>query len=178
MNWLIGIALGVVTLFGVTALTGAPYVPTRRREICAAFDELYAVSDTDTIIDIGCGDGVVLREAARRGARAVGYEINPLLVLVAKMLSHRVGRVDVRLQNFWRAEFPADTTLVYTFGDGRDIEKMATKVAEQSTRLGKPLYFMSYGFELKKRVPLRSHRAHFLYKIEPHKARTLQIKKP
>lgn len=70
----------ILLLFLATALTGAPYVPTQRKELDEAFDVLRPLRAKDTVLDIGSGDGVVLAAAAHRGARAIGYEINPWLV--------------------------------------------------------------------------------------------------
>lgn len=168
------IILGVLlATFGGVALVGAPYVPSLKRDIAKAFDKLYAVGAEDVIVDMGCGDGVVLREAARRGARGVGYELNPFMTLVAKLMCRRYEGVRIVQANFWQAEVPSDTTLIYTFGDSRDIERMATWAEAQATRLGRPLYFMSYGFRLATRLPLRESGAHLLYEITP-----LQSEKP
>ena len=87
----------VVLLFGFVAFTGAPYVPSRRRDLQKAFDELYRLKKTDMLVDIGSGDGVVLREASRRGARAIGYELQPLLVLISRWLSRHDEKVSVRV---------------------------------------------------------------------------------
>lgn len=165
---------GVVTaLFLLTALVGAPYVPSKRRDVARAFDELYCINSHDTLVDIGSGDGIVLREAARRGARAIGYEINPVLVVISRLLCRKYTNVKVCGANFWRATVPDSTTIVYTFGESRDIERMARWVETQATRLGKPLYFLSYAFHLKDRAPLRTSRQYALYEIQP-----LQREKP
>jgi hypothetical protein len=42
----------VVLLFGFVAFTGAPYVPSRRRDLQKAFDELYQLKKTDVLVDI------------------------------------------------------------------------------------------------------------------------------
>lgn len=168
------IILGILlATFGGVALVGAPYVPSLRRDIARAFDDLYAIGPDDTIIDMGCGDGVVLREAARRGARAVGYELNPFMTLIAKLVCRRYETIRIIQANFWQVKVPGETTLVYTFGDSRDIERMAAWVEAQATRIGRPLYFMSYGFRLNGRQPLRVSGAHLLYEIAP-----LQPEKP
>ena len=99
--WLWVVAI-IVVLVGFVAFTGAPYVPSKRRDVARAFEELYKLTAKDVLVDIGSGDGVVLREAARHGANAVGYEIHPLLVLVAKVLSRGNAHVHVKLANFWR----------------------------------------------------------------------------
>ncbi len=170
--WLIILGI-VLAAFGGVALVGAPYVPSLRRDIAKAFEELYTIGKSDTLVDMGCGDGIVLREAARRGAHAVGYELNPFMTLVAKFLCRRYDTIRIIQANFWQAQVPPETTIVYTFGDSRDIERMAVWVEKQATRLGRPLYFMSYGFRLQARQPLRASGAHLLYEITP-----LQSEKP
>lgn len=160
-------AFGLVLLLSFSVLFGAPYVPSRRKDVERAFDELYQIGERDTLVDIGSGDGVVLRLAAARGARVIGYEIHPLLVLVSRILSRRDSRVIVHWKNFWTVDMPLETTVVYTFGESRDIKKMHRKVEEQATRLDRPLSFISYGFELPGMAPVRSIGAHHLYLIKP-----------
>lgn len=166
MEWVL-LALAVVLLFfGVVVFRGAPYVPSRKQDLAGAFDELYAVGEDDTLVDIGSGDGVVLRLAARRGAKAVGYELNPLLVIISKWLSRHDDKVQVRWADAWRQDVPADTTVVYVFSTSRDIEKIASWVDDQATKLGRELFLMSYGFELQ-RTALRRAGPHYLYHIKP-----------
>ena len=146
---------------------GAPYVPTRKRDIERAFNDLYAISATDLLVDIGSGDGVVLRVASKHGAKAVGYELNPLLVLISRYLSKGDSSVRVKLANFWNEALPPETTIVYTFGESRDIEKMGRKVAEEACRHNKTIYFLSYGFSLRSHEPYRQNKSFFLYRFDP-----------
>lgn len=154
-------------LVGFVAFTGAPYVPSKRKDIERALTELYPLGAADTLVDIGSGDGVVLRAASRHGARAVGYEIHPVLVLVSRVLSRGDAKVTVRLANFWRTELPAETTVVYTFGDARDIQKMYVKVQQEASRLSQPLAFISYAFDVPGIMPVKTVGAHHLYEIKP-----------
>lgn len=167
MEVLFWATLGIVLLFGFTVFRGAPYVPSKKQDLTRAFDDLYVLSADDVVVDIGSGDGIVLREAARRGATAVGYELNPVLVALSRWLSRRDHRVTVRLADFWRVSLPDDTTVVYTFGESRDIEKMAQKVAGEASRLKRPLNFISYGFRLRDQKPIRTAGAHHLYRFDP-----------
>lgn len=162
---LIAVAV-LVGLFLLTALRGAPYVPSRSRDLERAFDELYKLAADDLLVDIGSGDGRVLMTAAKRGARAVGFEINPVLVLISWWRLRRYDRASTRLADFWLSKLPPETIIVYTFGDGRDIERMARKVADEAKRLKKTIYFMSYGFQLKSMNPYKQNKMHFLYKFE------------
>ena len=166
------IALGIVVSIGFVAFLGAPYVPSKRKDIDRAFTELYQLDHSDLLIDIGAGDGVVLREASKRGAHAIGYEIHPVLVAIAKLLSRSDDKVMVVLANFWAVEMPANTTVVYTFGDGRDIAKMYRKVQQEATRIGRELSFISYAFEVPGVKLHKSIGAHHLYKVKPLQSTT------
>lgn len=53
---------------------------TTPHDIVAEMLNLAEVKPTDTVYDLGSGDGRVLMAAARRGANAVGYDIDPALV--------------------------------------------------------------------------------------------------
>lgn len=164
--FVIGLA-SIVAIFALTALRGAPYVPSKRRDIKKAFNKLYVLGEKDTLLDIGSGDGVVLRAAARRGATAIGYEINPLLVWLSRWLSRNDPRVTVKLADFWLSSFPPSTTIVYTFGESRDIAKMYKKVQREVNKLDRSLWFMSLGFKVPKQAVFKSVGAHHLYKVTP-----------
>jgi ubiquinone/menaquinone biosynthesis C-methylase UbiE len=47
--------------------------------------ESAAVSDTDRVVDIGCGPGNAARAAARRGARVVGVDPSALMLGLARL---------------------------------------------------------------------------------------------
>lgn len=167
MSLILWIILPIIFLFGFVAFRGAPYVPSKKGDVARALSELYPVGEADTLVDIGSGDGLVLREAARRGARAIGYELNPILFVLSRRLSRGNPAVTVYLADFWRVQLPQTTTVVYTFGDSRDIVKMANKVAETAAALGRPLMFISYGIAVPGLEPVKQVGPHYLYKIEP-----------
>jgi SAM-dependent methyltransferase len=164
--WLWVVA-GIVVLAGFVAFTGAPYVPSKRRDVAKAFDELYPLTSKDVLVDIGSGDGIVLRMASKYGAKAIGYEIHPVLVLVSRLLSRRDKNVRVRLANFWRVPLPDTVTVVYTFGDARDITAMYARVQAEATRLGREIAFMSYAFTVSDVTPAKTVGAHYLYTVMP-----------
>lgn len=169
MKILIVFLIFIIIVFGLIVFRGAPYVPSRRRDVRRAFKELYPLSDTDVLVDIGSGDGVVLRESIKAGAgRAVGIELNPILVLISRLLSRGSRRITVRMADFWLTRLPDDTTVVYVFGESRDIEKMAKKVRSESSRMNRVFYLISYGFALKDGAGLvKQAGAHYLYKFDP-----------
>ncbi len=166
------IVVGVIFVFGFVVFFGAPYVPSTTKEVANAFDTLYPLGPKDTLIDIGSGDGKVLRMAAERGARAIGYELNPALVIISNFLSRHDKRVRTRLVNAWNTDLPQETTVIYIFMVERDAAKFSRIVQQQAEKLGKQIYVISYGSQLTMK-PYKKHRAHFLYKIKP-----LQPEKP
>lgn len=170
LYWILG---GIVAIFLLTVLRGAPYVPTRGRDVTRVFDEVYHLQSTDLLVDIGSGDGKVCVAAAKYGARAIGYEINPVLVLISRWRARRIDGVRFLLRDFWHSNLPADTTVVYVFGDSRDINRVADWVEQQATRLAKPLYLLSYAFEVPGRNVVARNKTHLLYEIKP----TLQTEK-
>lgn len=141
-GWIVGV---VVLLFGLIVFRGAPYVPSQKRYVRQAFDELYPLDGKDVLVDVGSGDGIVLRLAAERGARAIGYELNPLLVVISRWLSRYDGRVSVRLVDFWLTPLPDTTTVVYAFTATLYIKKMINKMQNEANRLQHPLRYISYG---------------------------------
>lgn len=163
--WIIAVAMFIS--FGVIVFRGAPYVPTHRRAIERAFHELYPLSAKDILIDVGSGDGVVLRTAARCGARAIGYELNPFLVAISRWLSRRDERVEVRLKDMWTAPLPDDTTVVYAFVVSRDLPRLTRLLERHVERTGRPVAFIGYASALTGREPDAVVGAHALYRITP-----------
>jgi SAM-dependent methyltransferase len=167
---LVYIVGAIVLLLGFSVFFGAPYVPSRRRDLVRMFDELYPLSALDVVIDVGSGDGIILREASRRGAKAVGYEINPLLVAISILLSRNDKNVTVTVANFWLATFPDATTVIYAFSVERDANKLTQKIQTQANQLNKPLTLICYGSPLPKKPAQRTFEAYHLYVFEPAKS--------
>lgn len=162
--WLL---VAIVLLFGFVVFRGAPYVPSHRSDVTIAFDELYKVGTRDVVVDVGSGDGIILRMAAKRGARAVGYELNPALVAISRFLSRGDKKVSVHLSDFWFAKLPEETTLVYAFAVERDIKKLSDKLQAEADRLGHSFHVISYGSSMSSPMPTHTLGAHHLYVFHP-----------
>lgn len=143
------IIVGILFIFfGLVVLFGAPYVPSQKKYAIQAFEH-FGIKKTDTLVDLGSGDGVILRIASRFGAKAVGYEINPILVFISKFLSVGDERVSVRLQSFWSVMLPDDVTIVYAFAVSRDGRKLTKLLQREANRLQRPLKLLCLGSPLK-----------------------------
>jgi SAM-dependent methyltransferase len=97
---------------------GALYVPTSRRRVDAIL-EAAPLAPGQLLVDLGCGDGRVLLAARRRcGARGLGYEVNPLAYLRARLACAGRPGLTVRLADFRRVRLPAaDMVFCYLFPD-------------------------------------------------------------
>lgn len=166
---------GILLLFGFVVFFGAPYVPSQKRYVRRAFEEFYKLTPKDHLVDIGSGDGVVLRVAAQFGAKATGYEINPALVGISRLLSLRYPKVTVKLANAWTAQFPDDTTVAYAFSVNRDGRKIAKKMQNEANRLKKPLKLLCYGSPLKTVEPDKVFEAYELYTFYPLQGKKAQV---
>lgn len=157
----------LVLIVGFSVFFGAPYVPSRRRDLKRMFDKLYPLSSHDVMVDLGSGDGLILREASRRGAKAIGYEISPLLVGLSKLFSWHDENVKIYLANHWLAKFPDTTTVVYAFSVERDAKKLKEKVQSEANRLRKPLVLICYSSPLPHMKTSQSFEAYHLYEFYP-----------
>jgi len=166
MLWLF-IVGGVIVVIGLSAFFGAPYVPSHRKDVRRMFDQLLPVDEGDILLDIGSGDGIVLREASRRGAQAIGYEIHPLFVFISRFLSLGDARVTIRWANAWTRPFPDEVTAVYIFGVGRDEKRIARTIQREANRLERAVSVVCYGNPLKSVVPSATFEAYYLYTFTP-----------
>jgi ubiquinone/menaquinone biosynthesis C-methylase UbiE len=73
-----GGAIGLLTALGILVM-GRGYAQL-------AVD-LASVSDADRVVDIGCGPGNAARAAARRGARVIGVDPDPVMLRLARAVT-------------------------------------------------------------------------------------------
>ena len=93
------------------------YVPTPQ-PVVEAMLELAAVKSTDTVYDLGSGDGrIVITAAKKYGARGVGIEVDPALVKKARENAAAAGvanRVRFVTQDLFTTDLrPASVVTLY-----------------------------------------------------------------
>lgn len=156
-----------ILFFGFVVFIGAPYVPSQKKYVKSAFKNLYPLNKNDVLLDIGSGGGVVLRLASKCGARAIGYEINPFLVVVSKVLSMHDSNVSIKLVDFWLVDIPSDTTVIYLFAVARDMPKIYEKIQSECNRLGRVIDVISYGNNFSVTKETKKLDAYYLYQFHP-----------
>jgi SAM-dependent methyltransferase len=118
-------AFSLVSVFPITQ--GAMFHPSAHVRVRTVLDHV-PMKAGDLLVDIGCGDGRVLREAKRRyGVRALGFEVNPLAYALAHLRTIGMEGIEVRLRNFWNVDIgDADVVFCYLFPDvmGRLAQKL------------------------------------------------------
>ena len=159
----------VAGIFILTVLFGAPYVPSRNAELQKAFKNLYPLSKKDLLIDLGSGDGKVLKVASEFGARSVGVELNPILVFISKLRLRKNKKATVVCRDYFHYDFPAETSVVYVFSEDRDMPKMVRYIEKQAKKIGHPIYLISHAFEVSGYKAEKTYRAYYLYKIKEAK---------
>lgn len=157
----------LILLFGAVVFRGAPYVPTHHASIEDALD-LLPLEQGSLILDLGSGDGSVLLQAAKRGYRAVGYEINPLLAGIAWLRSWRHhAHVTVHVHDFWLANWPLEATGAFVFLARPYMRKLKTKLDREMARRTEPMYVVSYGFTIPGLIPKKVSKGMYLYELKP-----------
>lgn len=152
------LALLVFVFFGLAAVSAAPWVPLRKKDTKALVRDLN-IGPKKVFVELGSGDGRLLKAASMTGAKVVGYELNPLLWFISFMRLIKTPNAKVYLRNFWRCSLKeADT--VGTFLIPRTMPKLEKKL-EKEMKPGSR--FVSYVFQLPTKKPAQKHRSWYIY---------------
>jgi SAM-dependent methyltransferase len=158
--WLL--VLFLITLaFAIAGPMGAPYVPILKRQ-SDAFFVLADMSPGQTLVDLGSGDGRLLRAAATRNIHGIGYEINPIMVLVSRIVCWRYRRqVKLHLANLWQVTLP-NADVIYVFLMPKHMEKLRELLDRQINR---PTKVITYAFEIPGLIPIAHNTNTFVYQF-------------
>lgn len=157
--WVVwALAVVLVLSFGAVLLVGAPYMPTLKKSCQQALD-LLDLKAGQTLVELGSGDGVMLKLAAERGLKAVGYELNPFLVIISRLRTLRYRRqVKIRWRNFWKADLSrADGVFVFLLD--RFMPELDQKIQKENPRLR----LVSHAFKIPGKKAVRKSGALYLY---------------
>jgi hypothetical protein len=156
------IAIGLVLIFGLVVLVGAPYLPTRAAQSIEAL-ELLDLPKGSKILELGSGDGCVMKIAASRyGLVVTGVEINPILVLVSKIRCRKLP-CDTVLGNLWNQSTDGYDA-IFVFLHPRFMSRLHKKILAE---ISKETKLVSYAFPIKGLTAAKTTRAMYLYHIKP-----------
>lgn len=164
------IFLGLIN-FALAALSLAPYVATRKRDIERVI-KLADLKGGEVFYELGCGDGRVLFEVAKRyDVKAIGVEIAlPLYLLcqLKRLFFKKRKNVVIKFKDVFKEDL-SQANVIYFFGMPKPIrEKLKAKFEKE---LKPKTKVISYVFQIEgwkekaiskpeKEVPI------FLYEIE------------
>ena len=159
MIWLSALGIVLLLCFGLVLFVGAPYLPTLTPQVKAAL-KLANLKPGSTLLELGCGDGKVLIAAANQGMNAVGYELNPILVVIARLrtLKYR-SNVRVIWGDFWHKPWP-EAEAVFVFLLPKYMKKLDTKLAQYAV---KPVKLISFAFEVPDKKPAVKSSGLYMY---------------
>lgn len=149
----------ILLCFSFVLVVGPPYLPTLTPQVTLALDML-DLKPGQTLLELGSGDGKVLLAAASRGLNAVGYELNPLLVIWSRLRLWRYRKqVKVKWGNFWQAQWPpADG--IYTFLLQKYTAQLDKKIVQYPH---KPFKLVNFAFTMEHKQPKRAEKGLYYY---------------
>ena len=163
----LGVNLGVVFGSAIPAIIGkgAPFVPTLQKTLDIVFDialpkHLISESNVNSndiiVVDLGSGDGRVAIAAAKYGYAAIGYEINPILVLYSKLKwyyhlftnrinAKEIGRASFHCKNIWSIKTLKDANVIFVYGLYPIMKELSAKIWNEGND---DVIVISYVFEM------------------------------
>lgn len=148
----------IIFIFSSPRLSPVPYFPSNAKDIDIIIESL-SLSNGQTVIDLGAGDGLVIFEAAEMAERKgldtkfVGVEINPVLfaiMSIRRLINRNRDNIhivfgDMFTMNFDKILDPKKSTLFYLYISPWHMEKTIQNVKWQIQRFT----VVSYMYEVK-----------------------------
>ncbi len=165
MQWVLLAVLILIFCFGFVVFFGAPYLPTLNPQARVAI-ELINLKPGDTMLELGCGDGKILALIAKSGVYAVGYELNPILVVIARLRTWRYRKyARVIWGDFWRKQWP-DADGIFVFILQKHMEKLNKKIIQWHDGKSKRLKLVSFAFKVPDMEPVKYSKGVYLYEYK------------
>ena len=159
--WFVLFSFAVVILltFSFVIMFGAPFLPTLNKQVEPALD-LLNLKAGERLLELGSGDGRILKAAAQRGIYCTGYELNPLLVIVSmfRCLKYR-KYVTVVWGSYWTKTWPpADG--IFTFLLNPYMPRLDKTLQAYAH---KPVKLVSFAFKIPGKTVAKERQGLFLY---------------
>lgn len=126
------------------------YVPTPQKVVDKML-EVAKVTSSDVVYDLGCGDGRIVVNAAKRGAKAVGFDLDPKRVEEARghIKSASVeANASIRWANVFSVDLqPATVVMLYL------LPELNVRLIPQLEKLKPGSRIVSHDFDMKGVTP-------------------------
>ena len=145
----------------------APFVPTSRKTVKKMI-EMAELDKKDIVYDLGSGDGrLVIAAARKRVKKAVGFEINPLLNIYARIKSKilRLKNTTFLTKSIWSADLSKCNKLfVYLLPNS--MTKLEAKILEE---MKDGSYIVSHSFKFPNLEPVNEYEGKIrVYKVDKY----------
>lgn len=155
--WIIAGVVFIAFIFVIAF--GAPYLPTLNKQIATALD-LADLKPGQTLLELGSGDGRVWAAAAKKGYKAVGYELNPILVIYSWIRTRKYGQnVKIIWGNYWTSHWP-EANGIFVFLLDKYMNKLDKKVIQE---YGSNVKLVSFAFRIPDREAAKEQNGLYLY---------------
>jgi SAM-dependent methyltransferase len=115
-----GLFLGIANAQDLGSKKIVPFVPTPQ-EVVDKMIELAGVKEGDVVYDLGSGDGRIVISAAKKGARAVGFDVDGDLVKESRENIRKAGLeklAEIKQQDILTVDLtPATVVTMYLLPD-------------------------------------------------------------
>lgn len=136
----------------LSVLAGSPYVKTDKLVIRQALG-LVKIKKGEIFYELGSGNGDVLIEAAKLGAKAYGFEISPFYFWWSKFRTRKFRNIRIKQQSFLKADF-SKVDVAYCYLLPELLKSLSTKF--ESMKKGSKI--VSIGFPIKQTKRLKTSR--------------------
>lgn len=127
------LTVGTAILLLLPYAFGAIWYPTSTVVLQRMID-LSRAAENDVAVDLGCGDGRILTEFARRtGGRGIGVEINPILVIISRIML-RTYRQQDRVRICWGDMYRFDicsADVVFVYLSHKAMDRLRPRIVEE-----------------------------------------------
>lgn len=113
----------------------SPWAPWWRTnsKTANAVCKLAGITNNDVVYDLGCGDGEVLIQAAKIGAKGVGIEIDISRAFIAKcrLLKNKLqNKVQIKRKNFFEEDL-SQASVIIVYLVPKTLEKLLPKFRKE-----------------------------------------------
>jgi hypothetical protein len=163
IEWTIIISVSIGLTFLFVIFFGAPFLPIQHDRAAEAMDMLN-LKPGQLLLDLGSGDGRMLKLAAERGIRCIGYELNPILAGYSWLRTWRYRHlVSVKCASYWRGVLP-QCDAMYIFLLQPYMARLDHKLTHE---LITPTPVLSFVYTFPGRKPHKQQKGLHLYMFEP-----------
>ena len=112
-GWWLVVCLLIIAPGVYALVTGVQYFPTFKQTMERML-HLADIKKGERVYDLGSGDGRFVFAAARKGAKATGYELSVPLFIYSKFVSFFIPRSYIHFRNFWKQDY-RDADVIFCF---------------------------------------------------------------